>query len=106
MSSLLQTREVSVAKSRSPLAFERRGPETNPGFDRYVVLRGERAFHIGNVCDTCEFFFERLDGASDKASPEGVAARLRKGVDDLDGELVQAVTPALPVGGTTRCCST
>lgn len=98
MSSLLQTREVSVAESRSPLAFERRGPKMNPGFDRYLLLRGERAFHVGNVCDTCEFFFERLDGASDKVSPEGVAARLRGGVHDLDGEVVRAVMPVLPVG--------
>src|SRR6266536_2040208 len=98
MSSLIQTREVSVAESRSPLVFERRGPEMNPGFDRYLMLRGERAFHVGNVCDTCEFFFERLDGASDKVSPEGVAARLRGGVHDLDDEVVQAVMPVLPVG--------
>ncbi len=98
MSTLLQTTEVSVAKSSSPLVFETRGPDMNPRFDRYLVLRGEDAFHVGNVCDTCEFFFERLESPSDKVSPAGVAARLREGVRNLDGELVRDVMTALPAG--------
>ncbi len=98
MSTLLQTTEVSVTNSMSPLAFDTRGPDMNPRFDRYLVLRGEDAFHIGNVCDTCEFFFERLENHSDKVSPKGVAARLRAGVRDLEGELLGGVTTALPAG--------
>jgi hypothetical protein len=77
MSTVLQTTEVSVAKSRSPLVFETHGPDMDPRFDRYLVLRGQDAFHVGNVCDTCEFFFERLDSPSDNVSPEGSVRRGR-----------------------------
>ena len=98
MTVLLETAAVSVTKSRSPLAFETRGPDMNPKFDRYLVLRGADAFHVGNVCDTCEFFFERLHDAATSVSAEAVAARLREGVRSLEDRLVRDVTTALPAG--------
>lgn len=98
MSALVETREFYVAESSSSLAFERIGPETNPGFDRYLTLGGQRAYHVGNVCDTCEFFFERLEGANDKVSPSEMGDRLRHGVGTLNDELLRAIGRALPVG--------
>jgi len=44
MSDLLQTTDLAVTTTNSPLAFERVGPDTNPGWDRYLVLEGRRAF--------------------------------------------------------------
>lgn len=98
MSNLVQTSQLSVTGSISSLAFHRTGPETNPGWDRYLILKGKRAFHVGNICDTCEFFFQRLEGAIEKVSPAELGDRLREGVDELDGELVRKLGRALPRG--------
>lgn len=98
MSVLIHTSSLAVADATSPLAFERVGPESNPGFDRYLTLEGRRAFHVGNICDTCEFLFERLEGANDKVSPAKLGERLRSGVELLDGELLGRAERALPPG--------
>lgn len=98
MSALVEASEFSVAESASPLSFERAGPEMNPGWDRFLVLKGRRAFHIGNVCDTCEFFFERLEGADEKVSPAEIGERLRRGVARLDDQLVRALGRVLTEG--------
>jgi hypothetical protein len=98
MSALVETRKFFAAGTSSRIALRRSGPEAYPGFDRYLLLDERRAYHVGNVCDTCEFFFERLEGADDKVSPEEVGERLRRGVDALDDELLRVAGDALPRG--------
>lgn len=98
MSALIDTRTLHVAESSSPLTFERAGPQGNPDFDRYLLLRGKRAYHVGNRCDTCAFFFERLDGANEKVSPSEIGELLRSGIETLDGELLRLVGRAVPKG--------
>lgn len=96
MSSLLHSSELRVEQSESTLAFERVGPETNPGFDRYLTIDGRRAYHVGNICGTCAFLFQRLDGANQKISPSEVSDRLRTGLGTLDTEFVARLAPILP----------
>ena len=96
MSALLQTTDLAVPTSNSPLAFRRAGTG-DPGFNRYLMLKGRRAFEIGNICDTCTFLFQRLDGANEKVSP-GLGTSLRRGVTNLNDELIGTASQALPEG--------
>jgi hypothetical protein len=98
MSTLLDLREISVADSSSCVAFERAGSAMNPGFDRYLLLKGVQAYHLGNVCDTCEFLFQRLSGADKKVSPVEVGERLRHAVDGLEDGIIDSIERALPAG--------
>jgi hypothetical protein len=96
VSSLLHSTELRVEQSQSILAFQRVGPETNPGFDRYLTIEGKQAFHIGNICGTCEFFFRRLNGANQKISPSELSERFRQGITTLDAEFLANLAPVLP----------
>jgi hypothetical protein len=94
MSRLLAAETLEVAESNSRLGFE-----YADRFHRFLTLDGRRAYALGNLCDTCEFFFERLPGANDKASPgASVAERLRLGLDALDPDLLADAGAAFPEG--------
>ena len=58
------TARVTVTDSASVLAFE----STGDGFDRFLTVKGKPAYHLGNVCGTCSFLFERLEGANQSIS--------------------------------------
>jgi hypothetical protein len=68
------------------------------GFSRYLTLDGEPAFHIGNICGTCEFLFERLQGASDKVSAAECSSTLRAGLDAIPPEPLAALLKLVPAG--------
>jgi hypothetical protein len=98
MSKLIASTEaISVAtEPRVGFATQGSGPWAN--WDRYITLDGKRAFHIGNLCGTCAFVFERLNGANDKVSPEELSERLRCGLTGIDDEVVKTATSVLPAG--------
>jgi hypothetical protein len=73
MSILLDRSEVTVVDSTSPISFQTEGGNGWAAWDRYITIDGKRAFHIGNVCGTCSFFFERMDGAKRSINAEEVA---------------------------------
>lgn len=94
---LLDTSERTIEKSQSPLQFL---PEDSPlsQWDRYLAINGQRAFHIGNVCGTCEFFFERMEGATQGVSPQQVASELNVGLSSIDPALLDDVEKIVPQG--------
>jgi len=99
MAKLLDTTRLRVEQSTSVLAFERPPTETwKSGFDRYLTVEGKQAYHIGNICDTCEFFFERMDGANQKVSARAVSDRLRQGLEQIDTELLDRISEVIPSG--------
>lgn len=101
MSRLMDKKSWSIRDSNSVLAFETAGGAHWEAWDRYLTIEGEKAFHIGNICGTCEFFFERLEGANQDASPREVISALEKGVSKLDDDLLSKVSPILPDGDYT-----
>lgn len=70
------------------------------GWTRYLTVRGQRWFEIGGGCDTCLFFFERIQ--SERLSPVELADRLRSGQKLFDPSLLATVDQLLPPA-TTRC---
>jgi hypothetical protein len=98
MSSLLAVAAVTSTSAESRVGFATEGGGSWPVWDRFITLDGKKAYHIGNICGTCEFFFERLEGANDKVSPAELSKTLRAGIAKLDQDLLQRVAAAFPSG--------
>jgi len=91
----VNTARVAVTDSASVLAFETMG---NNNFDRFLTVEGKPAYHIGNVCGTCSFLFERLEGANQSISPAEISDSLRQGLRQLDESLLGKIKTILPNG--------
>lgn len=99
MSVLLNTCKISVENPHSRITFETKGGGSWKVWDRYLFLDGRPACHIGNVCDTCSFFFEKQEGATGKVSPSRVSDLLRAGLRNLEVDFVQSAgSTVLPTG--------
>ncbi len=90
--------EIVVAASASPVSFETEGGGSWKVWDRYIAIDGQRAFHIGNVCGTCSFFFARLGGAKRSVNVPEVVSELNAGVAGLSRPVVDALRQILPDG--------
>ncbi|MHA6250394.1 hypothetical protein [Oceanobacillus sp. CAU 1775] len=98
MSRLIDKKEWKIEDSNSIIAFETAGGGHWAAWDRYLTIEGKKAFHIGNICGTCEFFFERLPGASTGVSPREISKTLEQGLTNLDNDLLSKVSAILPTG--------
>ncbi len=95
---LLDTSEIIVSNSSSIIQFTTEGNDNWKIWDRYLEIEGKKAFHIGNVCETCSFFFERLEGANQSINPNTVVTSLKKGVRNLNQNLLQELAVIVPNG--------
>lgn len=95
---LLDTSELEVADSASIIGFATEGGGNWKVWDRYLTVEGKKAFHIGNVCGTCSFFFERLEGANKSINSEAIIDALNKGIKNLEPTVVQALALIFPDG--------
>jgi hypothetical protein len=93
-----QLAPITLGSGDSALSLRRSGPPQNPAFDRHLLIDGEPAFHLGNVCGTCEFLFERMGGANRSLTVEEIAGRLKEGVGTIDEQLVVELGTLLPAG--------
>jgi hypothetical protein len=98
MSRLITATEARSTATEPRIGFATQGGGQWPEWDRYITLDGKRAFHIGNICETCAFIFERLEGANDKVSPKELSERLGRGLTQIDDEVVRTATSVLPGG--------
>jgi hypothetical protein len=95
---LAATPEFAVAASSSPLSFDHDGSEDWPSWWRYLAIDGQRIFRLGNICETCGFFFDRLNDPATTIAGCAVAEGLRTGIASLDDGAVRRTVPLLPVG--------
>lgn len=103
MSALLEHLECRSTSTQSAISFERTGGGNWKEWDRFLVLDGKPAYHIGNICDTCSFFFKRLEGAVRSLNPESRAAALTAGVSTLRNGLGSDLAQLLPEGDYHAC---
>ena len=94
----MKTTRITVKDSVSVLAFASTGNEYCKKWDRFLTVEGKAAYHMGNTCDTCAFFFERLEGANQSISPTEISDRLRQGLQYLDESLLFKIKSILPDG--------
>ena len=98
MSRILSSREIEITESQSPLSFATEGGGSWEKWDRYLLLEGKKAYHIGNICGTCTFFFERLSGANASVNPAKVVEELTAGLSSVTSSAVDHIQKIMPVG--------
>lgn len=101
MNKILDKRDWLIKESNSIISFETTSGGDWDKWDRYITLEGKKAFHIGNVCGTCEFFFERLggaNGANQGSSPKKISKVLEEGIKRLDYDFLSKVSLIIPDG--------
>ncbi len=88
-----------VRGGRPVFAFETTGSDSWPVWDRCISLRGGPKFHLGNVCNTCYFFFSRIsDGTPDTEPGQTIARQLNAGISALSDAPIQEIAGYLPDG--------
>ena len=96
MSKLLHVPDALSTSTDSRIGFSTEGSASWPAWDRFITVDGKKAHYVGNVCDTCEFIFERYDGATSKVSPKDFSGLFRAGFSDISESIRCAVMALLP----------
>lgn len=65
---------------------------------RVLSLDEKPAFELSFWCGTCQFLFQRLEGANDTLSLHALTKRLAEGLDRLDDEVIDDFAMLLPEG--------
>lgn len=94
----LDPQTLKLGSAEPALAFTRTGGGSWTEWDRFLTLDGKPAYHIGNVCDTCEFFFQRLEGATRSLSAEQFASTFATGPPTMERAWLERVGALLPPG--------
>lgn len=65
---------------------------------RYLRIEGRRAYEVGNRCETCTFWFTRLEGANTNVSVDGIRSRLALGLQSVMDSAVEEFSRVLSSG--------
>lgn len=95
---LLDKCQTTIGGSKSIVAFQTEGGGSWSVWDRYITIDGKKAYHIGNICGTCSFLFERLEGANQSINVDNVVDQLNTGLTKLDPFVVDALKQVMPNG--------
>lgn len=98
MSKLIKALDAVSSSTDSRIGFATQGSESSPVWDRFITLDGKKAHYLGNVCGTCEFIFERHEGATSKVSPESLSQLFRNGISNINDTIKDDVMALLPAG--------
>ena len=90
--------KITVHDSKSPLGFATKGGGSWEIWDRFITIEGKDAYHIGDVCGTCSFFFQRCDGANQSLNPRDLQDQLTTGLTQLTDAQATALSELLPDG--------
>ncbi|MFB7373882.1 hypothetical protein ACFC0D_28975 [Streptomyces sp. NPDC056222] len=94
-----EPRRLGVPGPEARLRFEAEPRKVGPGPGRrLLVLDGEPAYELSHWCGTCQFLFQRLAGANQTLSLEGMQERLAGHLSDLDDDILDAFGSLLPEG--------
>lgn len=94
----IKFQKIKIEKTKSIISFDYKGNGSVNVWDRFLMIENKPAYHIGNVCGTCSFFFERLEGANKSFSIDEIRTNLQKGVSDLSSETIEKFKLILPKG--------
>jgi len=90
--------KINVQDSKSLLSFATRGGGSWETWDRFITIEGKDAYHIGNICGTCSFFFQRLGGANQSLNPQKFQNELTYGLTGLTDTQAALLSELLPDG--------
>lgn len=91
--------QLGAEPDEATLSFtESESPADGLAGRRQLSLDGRPAFELSFWCGTCPALFRRLEGATQTLSLEHLADRLRRGLGDLDVEVMREFGRLLPPG--------
>ncbi|MFF4861705.1 hypothetical protein ACWCRF_06570 [Streptomyces sp. NPDC002405] len=94
-----EPRRIGVPEPEARLRFEAEPQKAGSGARRrLLVLDGDPAFELSFWCGTCQFLFQRLEGANQTLSLESMQERLAGRLSDLDDDILDAFGSLLPEG--------
>ena len=94
---ILGRQTLSIEGSKSKLGFGTTGGGGWEVRDRFIVYNGKPLFHIGNVCGTCNFFFNRLEHSLNRSIvPDALINGLNKGLTNIDQDVAKNFAELLP----------
>jgi hypothetical protein len=96
MMKLFERASLKITQSQSPIAFSTTGGRDWKVWDRFLTIDGKKAYHLGNICGTCPFFFERMEGANAGIEVGELTTLLSKGLSSLSQEIVDKLAQLLP----------
>lgn len=98
MKRLLNKRTTKIVSSSSPLTFETTGGSSWAVWDRFIAVKGQNIYHIGNICGTCSFFFEKLIDRKISINPKETIGKLNVGLTSIDDKTVDTLRELIPNG--------
>lgn len=98
MSRLIGQTDIEITNSQTIVSFDKKGGGNWEVWHRYISIDGKPAYEIGNICGTCSFYFERLEGANKSVHAEGTIQQLNDGLKELDKNIVEQVATIIPNG--------
>lgn len=99
MSRLIESQTRTICSPHSPIALlEDGGTDAWGKWWRWLVIEGRKAYQLGNVCDTCDFWFERQDVEIKTPDLSDLKDLLVAGVAKLDADTVETLSRVVPSG--------
>ena len=92
---ILDYKEIIVSNSNSPVSLLY---DTDGWSKRYFCIENREAYFLGYPCGTCNFIFERLEGASKKISPAKIVDTLGSEKIYLTDDAFQEIVKLVPNG--------
>lgn len=83
--------QIEIQNSQTIVSFDKKGGGNWEVWHRLISIEGKPAYEIGNICGTCSFYFERLDGTNQSVNPQETIQKLNDGLINLDREVVKSV---------------
>lgn len=98
MTRILYKDNWEIKNSKSIVSFDTKGGGQWEKWNRFISIEGKPAYEIGNVCGTCSFYFERLDGANQSVHPTELIEQLNEGLNELDNRTIEKIAEIIPNG--------
>lgn len=98
MTRIIYKDDLKITDSKSIVSFDKKGGGNWEVWHRYISIDGKPAYEIGNICGTCNFYFERLEGANQSIHPEDLIDQLNEGLSSLDKKTIEKVAKIIPNG--------
>lgn len=98
MTRILHKDSLEIKDSKSIVSFDTKGGGQWEKWHRFISIDGKPAYEIGNICGTCSFYFERLEGANQSVHPTDLIEQLNEGFDTLDRKTIERIAEIIPNG--------
>ncbi len=98
MTRIIHKDNLEITKSKSIVSFDTKGGGQWEVWHRFISIDGKPAYEIGNICGTCSFYFERLEGANQSIHPTALIEQLNEGLNTLDKRTIDKIAEIIPNG--------